>query len=254
MIEARLNPDWYRVKYNLAALHANWAATFDPGEKTECVEAVEHRGRAHTHAQELIEAALEQLVERENETDPALLSLLEKSILPTALILYGGTGPRMTTQGTPHREFHLHDPPRDLHELLTTVRSGLDERGALRYAASMQQPIPPRTLYNLACAYAQDEEFEEAKACLEKALRTAPERERKQLAARAKVDPSLRPLREAEVYEHVETGSVAKVTRDFREFLKKAMASRLEQERAEAAEEASEAVEADEEEGPTATA
>lgn len=207
MIEAHLNPDWYRVKYNLAALHANWSASLTTGGEDERAEAVAHRRTAHAQASELAEAALEQLVERPGEANPALLSLLEKSILPATLILYGGTGSRRKKSGGASGRFFLHGSPSNHRELLGYVRTGLNDGEALQYAASIQRPTP-RVLYNLACAYAQEGSFEKARGCLQKALRAGPEAERKQLAQRAAADPTLRPLRDDGDFGFAETVSL----------------------------------------------
>lgn len=234
MIAARLNPDWYRVKYNLAALHANWAASLESNDEEGRAEALEHRKTAHSLARELAKVALEQLVEHPDDLNPALSALLEKSILPAALVIYGGTGSRLSDKGARH--FHLHDPPKDRRQLLDLVRKGLSEHEALRYAAASTPHPTPRTLYNLACAHTQNGNLEEAERYLEKALSAGPEAERKQLAQRAATDPTLRSLREAGRFEAGERQTIIERVLD-------ALFG------SESAEEKSE-----EEEGPTATA
>jgi hypothetical protein len=261
LIDARLNADWYRVKFNLAALHANWSTSLDDDDR-ECGEAKEHRQKAHLQAEELAKAALEQLVEGRGEADPALLGLLEKSILPSALILYSGTAPRPGA-GEPHA--HATEPPGNPRQLLDDLRTGLRPVEARRYV-ERSDLLTPRTLYNLACASAQAGDVEEGKDYLQRALSSGSKAERDQLAQRAASDPSLGPLREADVFSAPEPAhfqvSVQEAIDSVLETLFESKRYVVEEAPADAeaalaeeeAEEAEPSAEEEEENGPTATA
>jgi hypothetical protein len=245
LIAKQLNPDWYRIKYNLAALHANWAA-LDEGESSAPDEQADHRKEAHSGAKELAEAALEQLVEGTGKADPALLTLLEKSILPSALILYSGTA-QDPEKGEQH--FYAERTPGNLEQLLADMRTGLSPEHAFGFVASAKRPTA-RTLYNLACAAAQAGDTTAAESYLQRALSSGSEAERRQLAQRSAVDPTLRPLSVDDIFGDISQEDFRTRAQEAAQSLVETLRSRIEEAGAQASAEAEEAEssEAEEEE------
>ena len=185
-IPTRLNPDWYRIKYNLAVLYANWASEDENsggGEKAD-----ELRQAAHKEAEEVAEAALSQLRRRrDRRRHRDLVNLLRKPILQEALIVYGGT---VLADGDGAAGDRI---PQDEDELGDRLANGeLPFRAALGYVTANRPNAD--TFFTLACAYTQVSAFTEAKDCLKESLEKTPEREKGSRAEGMLTDTSLRPL------------------------------------------------------------
>lgn len=146
MIAPEQNADWYRVKYNLAALYATWSRTGDKKKR-------EHRDSALQESRTLAIVALEQIVVRTGrgygQGDPVLRSFLEESIVPAALLVYAGMhpdgeGPRRNPEGGTLAP----------EKLLAALRGeGLSGEQAIAYVLA-RHSRQPRIAYNLACVYA----------------------------------------------------------------------------------------------------
>ncbi len=192
---ARLNADWYRVKYNLAELHWEWWASLRNKQKADKGELEEHRKLAHRISEEASRAALKQVLDHAEETSQELRKLLEDRVLPGALILFGGTGNGCGSAGLDHR-WTEDSRKADQRALLTFLDEGLDDRAALAYVPVHSEPNPV-VLFNLACAWAQNGENEKALGTLEEALELASKAKRKALVSLAEKDPSFIPLQKA---------------------------------------------------------
>jgi hypothetical protein len=195
LIAARLNPDWYRVKYSLAALHTNWAGTLREAEPRDEKAIESHLEQGHKLSEEVARDSLQQLVERPaKKTSTPLRKLLEDAVLPAALNLYAATGTGSADAGL-GQEWDEQDETGDQRQLLAYLEEGLDERVALDYVTTHAPPTP-RVLYNLACAWAAIGEPDQAMDTLRKALAAASKAERRVFARLARKDPSFAPLRE----------------------------------------------------------
>jgi hypothetical protein len=195
LIDRRLNPDWYRVRYNLAALHATWSASLSAEPESES-EATDHRSTAHTLSGQVAKSALEQALDRPAETDAPLKSMLETSILPSALLIYAATGSSTTVKpAQPFDNLSVGDRRSEQRKLLIGLkREDLDETAAAQYAISHTRPTP-KFLYNLACLYAQTAAPGMAARELRAMVQTSSGKEREELGERASKDPSLHPFR-----------------------------------------------------------
>lgn len=187
MMDPKLNPDWYRVKYNLAALHANWASDREQGELAR------RRGlqrQSHEEARTLAVTALQVL--RSGAGGPDLRRLLERSTLPATLILFAGTIPEEKPQRGPAGEEAAEPLSRD--RLSSLLEAGeLTATQALAFVAGIPR-LEGRVVYNLACAHTQHGRFTAAAEALVQAIASAPRRQRNRLVSWALEDPSLEPL------------------------------------------------------------
>lgn len=201
-IEARLNPDWYRVKYNLASLHANQASE---EERRAPTAAIDQRTSAHREARELAQAAAEQIAKPPQGAGSDLMSLLRKLILPAALVLYAGTnshdGSGAASTGV---------TPQSIEELLKRlIDDKLEAPAALGYVTSKRR-IPWEIQRDLTFAYTQLGEFDKASAFLKQSLENVPGKKRKSLAEQMLADPSLTPLLKSSVDAQKELQKAAK--------------------------------------------
>jgi tetratricopeptide (TPR) repeat protein len=182
-----LNPDWYRVKFNLAGTRADWGYRKGVGGVADLT-------KAHNEAHDLLVKALRVRLEpwrRKGWPTEALFKTLDK-IVPAALAVYAATA-RASVLGQPPAAGPALRPQRVLAEL---ERNNLGGSEALDYALAIQGR-QPETLYNIACAQARRGEFDDAIARLLAALRSASAGLRRRLAQEALDDPSLAVLRES---------------------------------------------------------
>ena len=201
MISRELNPDWYRVRYNLATLHANWAADT---EKGSAEERVAKRAQAGSEARLLAIDVLDLLLNPPKRVSEELTKLLEDELLPATLVLFvGNAGPCPEESGTADRRRRISfrpkatkkDPPRET--LLSRLRSGqLTPEEALAYVEGLQD-LDPRVRYDIACVYTQRGDLERASATLTQAMEEASAKQRQRLASWGLSDASLAPLLEA---------------------------------------------------------
>jgi tetratricopeptide (TPR) repeat protein len=230
-LEPDENPDWYRIKYQVAALYTNWAVDSEGIKKENRAE------RAATAAMELATKTLDMLARlakggRGQGKAPraylqdTLRPFLEGTIEPSALTLLAGTvsplpersaqwpGERPTREAvTASLAANGRDPSNkiDPWQLIAYV-----ERGPNR---------PPETQFNLACFYTRAGDLTTASRRLLRSVRETQRQERQRLVDVALIDPVLRPLLDkrpgikAKLYEMLDTKApfpdVDELTRHF---------------------------------------
>jgi hypothetical protein len=136
----------------------------------------------------------------------ALYRLLEYSILPAVLCIYGGCGQtgRNNAAGRNYA-WSRGDTKGDREDLLRFLDEGLDQRAALGYF-SAHSNCRPEVLFDLACGWAQLGDTARAKETLRETLDRSSPGARKELAEGAWVDPGFNPLRtedELEAFEEI---------------------------------------------------
>ncbi len=172
--EAHLNPDWYRVKFNLAAFLANWG--FEKEEEQEQAGAV-LPGAGREGAAELTAA--------HGELSDLLIKALRIRLEPWRAAASDRDAVRNVRQDRPLRAFgprrdqpHRRQDRRRADRAAPTTLLALLERDklsaedALAYALRIQGRNP-ETGYNIACAQGRREEFSAATTTLCKALGSA---------------------------------------------------------------------------------
>lgn len=194
-VTLEVNPDWYRVRYNLATLHANLDATLRDKDPSG---AEQHRFKARDLSEELAENTLQQLALERGKISEPLRHLLQNSILPSVLCIYGGCGPTgrndSAGKGFP---WSCGNVEGDQRSLLRFLGEGLEQKSSLQYV-SRHALCRPGVLYNLACGWTQNGDLAEATAKLREALARSSSPERERLATSAKTDNSFAPLRAAD--------------------------------------------------------
>lgn len=190
------NPDWYRIKYQFAALYTNWAADTDPGSDRD-----EFSARAATVAQELATKTAEVMTRleagrrRQQGSAPkaylrdTLLPFLEGTIEPSVLTLLAGT---VSPLPPPSEDWLAARPAReDVHASL--ARKKVDPWQLIAYV-ELGTNRPAATQFNLACFYTRAGDLTAAAKRLLRAVRETQRQERGSLVAVATTDPVLRPL------------------------------------------------------------
>jgi tetratricopeptide (TPR) repeat protein len=211
-LEHDRNPDWYRIKYQLAKLHMNWAGDSDApeGERGKCAVA------ARKESIELAQRTLAAL-----ETPPSdgvlaptpsgyveqtLLPFLEGTIEPSALALVAcmadpmPDAPTAAPQERPSRE-----------ELLASLREGSIDPWRLISYVELGEHLTPSAHYDLACFYVKAGKIWKATRRLQKAIRETAPPERKGLIGVVRSDPMLARLRA------IRPGLLAKLEGEFLE-------------------------------------
>lgn len=206
------NPDWYRIKYQFAALYSNWATETELGP-TKDKRAKQAADEAKALAITTLDA-LTNLAQGGRGQDSApreylrgtLRPFLEGTIEPSLLTLVAGTvsplpaRPEASPTERPTRETvsaSLAANQIDPWQLISYV-----EKGTSR---------PPATLFNLACFYTRAQDFTMASKLLLGAVRETQRQERQSLVNVAMSDPGLKPLLdkrpgiEAKLYEMLDT-------------------------------------------------
>jgi tetratricopeptide (TPR) repeat protein len=205
------NLDWYRIKYQLAALYTNWAADSEPGLNKD-----RRAERAAAEAKELAIITLAVIDDLKNPRirrgtlpraylkdtlrpflkgtiEPSLLTLLAGAVSPLPPRPAGWPGER-PTRGDLSASLAANEI--DPWQLISYV-----ELGANR---------PPETQFNLACFYTRAGDLTAASKRLLGAVRETQRQERQRLVDVALLDPVLKPLLEkrpglkAKLYEMVD--------------------------------------------------
>jgi tetratricopeptide (TPR) repeat protein len=184
-LEPAANPDWFRLKYQLAGLCANWAvATGEPATLKQLREEY-----ALKEAKDLA-LMVSQTIQDQSTQEPKtkLVQFLEGTIEPDTLVLAASTLPEATTfprpTDRPSRERvieALHEDTIDPRVLVAFVEYGSNRS--------------TDTVYNLACFYAIREDFNRATEHLLEAVRGTQLKARKGLVEGVKLDPTLASLR-----------------------------------------------------------
>ncbi|HKO28475.1 MAG TPA: tetratricopeptide repeat protein [Solirubrobacteraceae bacterium] len=189
------NLDWYRIRYQLAALYTNWAADSEPGLNKD--------RRAERAAAEARELAIITLAVIDDLKSPrvgrgalpraylkdTLRPFLKGTIEPSLLTLLAGTVSPLPPRpaGWPGER-----PTRgDLSASLTA--NEMDPWQLISYV-ELGPNRPPETQFNLACFYTRAGDLTAASKRLLGAVRETQRQERQGLVDVALIDPVLRPL------------------------------------------------------------
>lgn len=221
MSSYRYIPDWYAIKYNLAAMNANeWvrlrnqaaaaqgmlpppspeASPSPQSGEVERSRVEERRSTAEEHAVELATTCAQTLYElgarwwrrplialrrtlvSGRMERRGLRIYLEDAMQPTTLVLLAG----VSRQDIAEKRTLMSE-----HDLLLALRDRyLDRRTLVDYVEARPRHAP-RVDYNLACLYAEWQDRDTARERLRVALARTPIRQRYGLAERAVRDPTL---------------------------------------------------------------
>jgi tetratricopeptide (TPR) repeat protein len=191
------NPDWYRIKYQLAALYTNWAAASEPGPNRDA-----RADRAALEAKALANDTLAELSSLANPkrhrggapttylTD-TLRPFLEGTIEPCVLALLAGAVPlgKRPDEAPDDRR-----PERE--DIRASLRADTIEPWDLIAYVEMGPHRPPEAQYNLACFYTRAGDLTTASRRLLRAVRETQRQERQRLIDATLRDPVLTPLLE----------------------------------------------------------
>jgi len=217
------NPDWYRIKYQIAALYTNWALKGDESNQKNRAD------RAEKEAKGLAIKTLDKLIDLANKgrkqgqapkpyLQSTLRPFLKGTIEPSALTLLAGT-----VSPLPERpeDWPIKPPTREeVRAMLAANQSdpsnNIDPWQLIAYV-EQGSACPPETQFNLACFYTRAGDLTKAAKSLIRAVRETERQERQRLVDVAvgngvlKGDPVLEPLVEkrpgikAKLYEMVDT-------------------------------------------------
>jgi tetratricopeptide (TPR) repeat protein len=208
-LKAELNPDWYRIKYQLAALYTNWAAATSAGVQHDDL-AAKARSESTGLALSTLKAIEKPPTAGLGESVPAdyvggtLLPFLKGTIEPSALVLVAlaaepvPPAPPQGSDGRPGR--------RALIEVLEAET--IDPWPLVAYVEKGEH-LTPSAHFDLACFYANAGAYAKATERLQRAIRETAPPERMVLIDVAKRDPTLDSLRD------VRPGLIPKFARDF---------------------------------------
>lgn len=211
------NPDWYRIKYQIAALYANWAVVSE--EKNQADRA----RRASTEGKQLADTTLDTLARlakggRGQGKAPrgylqdTLRPFLEGTIEPSVLALLAGTVSPLPPRPDvwPPRDRPSRDEVRaSLAAKEIDPSNEIDPWQLMAYVEKGPNR-PPETQFNLACFYTRAGDLTTASRYLLQSVRETQRQERQRLVDVALGDPVLKPLLEkrpgikAKLYEMVD--------------------------------------------------
>ena len=192
-LEPDENPDWYRIKYQVAALYANWAAD-KRGSHEE-----ERASIARAEATELATRMLAMLARLEKGgrgqgnaprayLQDTLRPFLEGTIESSVLTLLAATVPLSQRPD----DWPGARPKRgEISESL--ARDEIKPWQLIAYV-ELGSHCPPETQYNLACFYTRAGDLSTAARRLLQAVRETQRQERQRLVLVAMNDPALKPL------------------------------------------------------------
>jgi hypothetical protein len=164
LTEARLNPDWYRIKYSLAAECFNWAYVEAGREARASDEGVregahsQKLAEAEEEARALLRAVGEQLGGKAGRRrrrlqggNPDLDDLLRNSLKPAGLILVAGIELFKRGVEESRREGELRE--RSLVELEACIESGqaVNPYALAGHVKARWRPAAVPVSFNLAC-------------------------------------------------------------------------------------------------------
>jgi tetratricopeptide (TPR) repeat protein len=205
------NPDWYRIKYQLAALYTNWAADSEPGLNKD-----RRAGRAAAEAKELAIITLAVIDDLKNPrvgrgTLPSaylqdtLRPFLKGTIEPSLLTLLAGT-----VSPLPQRPAGWPGERPTRGDLSASLAANEVDPWQLISYVELGPNRPPETQFNLACFYTRAGDLTAASKRLLGAVRETQRQERQRLVDVALIDPVLKSLLEkrpglkAKLYEMVD--------------------------------------------------
>jgi tetratricopeptide (TPR) repeat protein len=188
------NPDWYRIKYQIAALYTNWAI------ESEGIKKEQRADRAATEAKRLATTTLDTLARLvkggrgqgkapRGYLETTLRPFLEGTIEPSVLALLAGTVSPLPEQPP---EWPATRPTREAVAASLTG-SQIDPWQLIAYVEKGPNR-PPETQFNLACFYTRAGDLTTAAKRLLHAVRETQRQERQRLVDVALLDPVLKPL------------------------------------------------------------
>ena len=189
------NPDWYRIKYQIAALYLNWAADSEPGANRDkradradeeartlaattlsvLIDFTSHRRARHTTSRAYLRDTLHPFLE--GTIEPSALTLLAGTVSPLGARPAGWPGQR------PNRE--------DIAASLAT--DAIDPWQLIAYV-ELGHHRSPETEFNLACFYTRAGDLTTASRRLLRSVRETQRQERQRLVDATLIDPVLAPL------------------------------------------------------------
>jgi tetratricopeptide (TPR) repeat protein len=194
-IEHRFNLDWYRIRYQFAALYTNWAT-----DAEDEVLKTQRRQDAATHARVVAQTALDTLTQlskrHRREQPPAkflqatLKPFLEGTIVPSVLVLVAST-----VNPLPDPEANWFDQHPDSGDVRAQLDAQTIDPWLLIAFVEHGDNRPPALLYNLACFYTRSYDLGTAAKRLIASVRETLPAERQALIDVASHDPTLEPLR-----------------------------------------------------------
>jgi hypothetical protein len=218
------NPDWYRIRYQLAALYLNEAtAGWVPPDAPKEAAVDDRRRLALTETKDLA-AETAKNIEDFASIDRYLVEFLQTTVEPSLLVLLAGA--LLFDSAAQDRPSERGKPPSTHAELMTLLAGERINPWALIEYVQPHYDLAPRVLYNLACFYARaaalvDTEpwmkqavrqipsvspLPEATKWLVRAVRQTPITERQALFNMINRDPALTDLRErADLLNTIET-------------------------------------------------
>ena len=219
-LAAELNPDWYRIKHQLAAVYLNWAA--DTAEEMTDTKRAALKTKAICEGRDAALSALNVLTDppaarqlpSPQYLDRTLRPFLTGTFVPSVLGLVASAvyplsrPPRSQSPGGEKRTRPT------LTQVLETLKSDqadqVDPWLLVDYVEGGEQ-LPPNAQSELACFYTLVTDHTAAAIWLRRAIRDAPDAEQKILIEVAGKDSTLAPLREAQ------PELIAKLTEEFGE-------------------------------------
>lgn len=200
-LEPDENPDWYRIKYQIAALYTNWAA------ESEGIKKRQRSDRAATEAKRLAITTLDTLARlekggraqgkaRRGYLQTTLRPFLEGTIEPSVLALLAGTVcplPERPDVWPPHERPSRDDVSASLAANQLDPSNPLDPWQLIAYVERGPNR-PPETQFNLACFYTRAGDLTTAAKRLLQSVRETQRQERQRLVDVALLDPVLGPL------------------------------------------------------------
>ncbi|MBV9604465.1 MAG: tetratricopeptide repeat protein [Solirubrobacterales bacterium] len=220
------NPDWYRIKYQIAALYTNWAVDGEPGANRAMRAA-----RSAAEATALVATTLDALVRLDRSgrgqgkasrayLQDTLRPFLEGTIEPSVLTLLAGS-----VSPLPPRPLDWPGERPTREAIRESVAENRIDPWQLIAYVEKGPHRPPETQFNLACFYTRAGDLTTASRRLLRAVRETQRQERQRLVDVALLDPVLRPLLEkrpglkAKLYEMVDAQApfpdVDELTRHF---------------------------------------
>ena len=212
-LAAEVNPDWYRIKHQLAAVYMNWAADREVVMADQ--KRVELKQRAISQGKEAAIGALSTLATPPARGRPladylnrTLDPFLEGTFVPSVLGLVACAVYPGSRSG---HEKGIRPTCAEVIETLEVDRADqVDPWLLVRYVEGGDE-LPPNAQYELSCFYTLSGDFAAAAKWLRRGIRDAPETEQKTLIEVAEKDPTLEALREAQ------SGMIDKLKREFGE-------------------------------------
>lgn len=190
------NPDWYRVKYSLAAERVNWALA-DDGERRRqlAVAKAESRALLGEIDRRLRRPRAWGLRAINDRAGRELDLFLQEYLRPSLFVLLAGI--ELAIAGVSAGGWKAGAKPLNLRQLDSQIRAGasLDPRLIVCAVEAGRREPSAGLSYNLACFYSQAGESDRALAYLRSTIELTPPSSWSRLRAEVERDPVLKSLR-----------------------------------------------------------